>query len=672
MKYLGCAYYPEYWGRERVETDAHLMREAGINVVRIGEFAWCSLEPEEGVYTFEWLHECVQSLGRHGIHVILCTPTATPPAWLTDSYPDTRLVNAEGRRLDHGERRHYCYTSDTYWRHTARIVDRLAREFSPYRHVIGWQIDNEPAMGEQGICHCENCQASFQAWLKNKYITVDHLNDQWATRFWSMDYTAWTQIRLGQTKGKHTPSRALDTRRFASDALGEYIIKQGRLIRQHDADAVISTNLNGDVFTDLDFYKVFATMDIAMKDMYFDICTMDTNAMILDQFRSFKPGKPFWITETGAGMCGIGRPSHRDQFKAWMWSSYAHGADAYVVFRWRTCLSGQEQELEGLLEHSGHAGHRYRKAQEAFHQMHRIAPLLGDLPPLTSPIAMVHDYDVMWAYQSNCIQKVVNYGENFARLYRELYRKHLSADVIAPSASLDKYRLVILPTLIMIDPPFAQRLQQFVEKGGILLAQGQIDMKDRNSNFLGEQAPCLLQDLLGVRLHGGMYLFSAVEADESWTRQTHFTVGMTGELDGKNVSGSASGWIGDVGLTSGTALLTFDEHDYQGQPAITENRTGNGISIFAAAIGMDEALLENLFSHVLDRAGIAFRTDIPEHVEVLQRGRFAFVINHLNETVHLNLDSDYTAILGDITSGKLILKPYGVTILEQLPPVTSS
>jgi len=664
MKHLGCAYYPEYWGNERFETDARLMQEAGINIVRIGEFAWCRMEPEEDVFTLEWLHECVQVLGSYGIKVIMCTPTATPPAWLTSAYPDTLMVRPDGIRLEHGGRRHYCYSSDAYMRHTTRIVEKLASEFSKYETVVGWQIDNEPDLGETGGCYCECCEAKFQAWLKNRYGSVEELNKYWKTGFWSMDYTDWRQVRLGLLDGQHYTSRALDTRRFFSAALGGYIISQRDIIKKYHPEAIVSTNLNGSLFTSLDYNNIYSTMDIAMKDLYFDICTMDTNVLIMDQFRSYKPGKKFWITETGAGMCGVGRPSHKNQFKAWMWSSYAHGADAYVVFRWRTCLSGQEQELEGMLEHSGHPGHRYRKVKAAFKEMREISDVLGDLPLPSPEIAIVHDYDVMWGYQSNSCSKVIDYEKIFQMLYKELYKKQLSADIIDTKVPLENYKLVILPSLIMIDEDFAQKLQEFVQQGGVVLAQGQIGMKDRNCNYLNECGPQFLQDLLGVKINGGMYLVSKVEVGESWTNGTNFSVKLAGKLESMDLSGAASVWVGDIELNGGNPLLSFIEDDYEGQGAIVEKQTGKGTAVYTAAIALDDKLLENLFEYTLRKAGIRFHKGIPAHVEVIYRGNYTFIINHLKDTVRLKLDIQGKAILGEFAYGEVCLNPYGVLILE--------
>lgn len=666
MKYLGCAYYPEYWGRERVETDARLMQEAGINIARIGEFAWCRMEPEEGVFNLDWLHECVRILGRYGINVIMCTPTAAPPAWLTSNYPDTLLTSADGRKLEHGGRRHYCYSSDAYIRHTARIVERLALEFSKHENIAGWQIDNEPDLCETGGCCCENCQAKFRAWLGNRYGSVEELNKHWGTGFWSMDYTDWSQVKLGMVDGRHPSSRALDTRRFFSEALGGYIIRQAEIIKRVHPGAVVSTNLNGGVFTELDFNKIFSSMDIAMKDLYFDIQTMNTNVMILDQFRSYKPGKKFWITETGAGMCGSGKPSHKDQFKAWMWSSYAHGADAYVVFRWRTCLSGQEQELEGMLEHSGYPGHRYEKVKEAFREMREISRLLGDLPLPEAEIAFIHDYDVMWGYQSNNRTGRIDYEKNFAGLYQELYKRQLPADIIDTSAQIGKYKLIVLPSLVMIDQEFAEKLERFIKNGGVVLAQGQIGMKDRNCNYLNERGPRFLQQTLGVNITGGMYLYSRVEVNESWNNSNHFAVKLAGKLNGSDVSGVAAVWIGDLELNGAAPLLFFSEEEYEGQPAIVEKQTGKGTSVYAAMIGMDDKILGCLFDYVLGKAGIKYYEGIPEHVEVIRKGRYTFAINHLKEPVKIKLEGQYTVVMGDAGNGEVPLKPYGVAILEDI------
>ncbi|MCG3147442.1 MAG: Beta-galactosidase bgaB [Verrucomicrobiae bacterium] len=647
MKYLGCAYYPEYWGPERVATDAKLMRAAGINLTRIGEFAWARMEPADGTFTFDWLHAAVDTLGEHGIEVMLCTPTPTPPAWLTFAHPDTLLVNADGRRLDHGSRRHYCYTSETYRRFSKRIVAKLAAEFARHRNVVAWQIDNEPDLIETGICHCENCQQEFRTWLKSRYGSLAELNQRWGTGFWTVDYSDWQQVRLA--RANHAPSRQLDSRRFANEKLSDFVLFQSELLKQQRADWRVSTNLNGEVFTSLDYFKLFDRLDVACKDLYFDICTMDVNAMIMEQFRSFKPGQKYWVTETGAGMCGCGRPAHPGQFRAWLWSSFAHGGDAHVVFRWRTCLSGQEQELEGMLEHSGVPGHRYKAIQKAFLEMREQSAKLRDLPLPETAVAFVHDYDVAFTYQSTGIGTLVPYEKNFTALHREFYRRNVRTALVPPTADLSPYRLVVLPSLVMINPTLAERLKEFVAGGGVVFAQGQLGLRDANANYMRHRGPDQLQDLFGVLINGGMYLHSCVGVDETSASRTPFTV----KLAGKLARGTAAVWLGDLEAQDCRVLLKVQEDTYAGQPAITEKKTDKGLAIYSAAAKLDDRLVGKLVDYALGKAGVAAVKGIPEHVEVIRRGTRTFVINHRAKPVQVK-----------VAKKRLRLPAYGVAVVS--------
>ena len=665
MKYLGAAYYPEYWmplQPGRVEIDAKLMREAGMNLVRIGEFAWARMEPQEGVFTLDWLRECIGTLEKYGVSVLLCTPTAAPPAWLTCNYPETLLLDANYTKMEHGRRLHYCYCSETYWRHTERIVDKLASEFANHKNIAGWQLDNEPA---GGYCYCETCQKKFREWLRGRYGSVEELNRAWGTGFWTQDYSEWRQVRLGRVDGNCGPGRMQDTRHFQSDALVGYICAQADVIRRHNPDAIISTNLDGGIFTQLDYYKMYSKMNIAMKDLYFDICPMDTNVMILNQFRSYKPGVKFWITETGAGTCGNFKPSSKEQFRAWLWSSYAHGADAFTVFRWRTCLSGCEHELEGLLEHSGHPGHRYQKAKAAFLEMRELTGRLGDLAPETVQTAMIHDYENKWIYDSFYDHnRFLRHEANFTRMYKELYRRQVPADIISMDAPLDGYKLVILPSLTMVTEAFAAKLSKFAENGGVIFAQGQLGMRDALGNYLITRGPQYLEDLFGLYICGGMFLYSATEADESHSNVNPVSLRVSGMLGHSHILGEVSVWAGDLELNGAAPLLTYTGGQFRDQAAVTEKQAGKGSVLYAAAAGFDDALWGALFEYVFGKAGVGYMTGIPEHVEIIRRGSRLFIINHLNKQVNISLEGSFTAIAGPYDNGRLRLEPYAVTILE--------
>jgi beta-galactosidase len=666
MRYLGCAYYPEYWGLERVEEDARLMREAGINLVRIGEFAWCRMEPQEGHFSFDWLHQCVEALARHSIDVMMCTPTAAPPAWLTHQYPDTLLVRADGTRATHGGRRHYCPTSPTYRSHVERIVDRLTREMSQHPNVVAWQIDNELGH-EAGPCHCESCQARFQAWLRERYGSLEELNRRWGTGFWGMDYSAWEQVRLA-SEGWLAPSRLLDSRRFWSDMWLEFAQHQAAIIRRNHPAARVTTNGMGPIYNAINYYRLFAGLDVASDDLYFDIGTMDADVAAMNVFRSLKPGQRFWITETGAGALDYGRPPKPEQFRAWAWSSYAHGAEAYMVFRWRTCLSGQEQELQGILEHSGHPGPRYKAVQKCFLEMKRICDQLGELPLPEAPVAIVQDYDVLWTYESSIVGKDVDYPGQIYRLHRELYDWHIVADVIPPERDLSGYRLVILPSLVIVSPDLAARLAAFVEAGGTVLATGQLGLRDANGNYNPTPGPEHLADLFGVMIQGGMYLHSHVDPDEAMgvpAQQTgQAPIALTGVLGGEMAAGRASVWAADLTARGGTSVCKFTDGAYAGQPAIVYKATGQGHTLYAGAIGLADELHSALVKYALSLAGIEPGPETRRHVEIVTRGNVTFIINHTAQSTMARLGREGKAVLGSFRAGVAELPPYGVCIVQ--------
>jgi beta-galactosidase len=247
--FLGVAYYPEHWPQERWPTDARLMREANIGAARVGEFAWSRFEPQEGEYDFGWLDEAIEVLSGEGIRTIMCTPTATPPAWLIHAHPEIRPIEANGLvAKPFGSRRHYCCNVPVYQAYTRRIVTAMAAHYGDHPDVIGWQIDNE--LGnvyrlERSRCYCEHCRQAFAEWLQRKYDSLDALNRAWGTVFWSQEYSAWEQIVLPSrgTSGEGlNPSHVLDFYRFSSDSWAEYTRLQADLLREHAGERWISTN----------------------------------------------------------------------------------------------------------------------------------------------------------------------------------------------------------------------------------------------------------------------------------------------------------------------------------------------------------------------------------------------------------------------------------------------
>ena len=206
----GCAYYPEHWPESRWQADAKTMHEAGLTFVRLAEFAWDKLEPQPRTYDFEWLDRAIDTLTAEGLKIVLCTPTPTPPPWLTTLHPEICRVREDGVRISPGGRRHACANVPAYLRYSEQIVQAVAEHYGNHSHVVGWQIDNEFGCGETTRCYCEHCQSTFQTWLKEKYGTLDALNTAWGTQFWGMTYQDWSHIPIpGITTEPQSPSMAV-------------------------------------------------------------------------------------------------------------------------------------------------------------------------------------------------------------------------------------------------------------------------------------------------------------------------------------------------------------------------------------------------------------------------------------------------------------------------------
>ncbi len=225
---FGGDYNPEQWDRRTWAQDARLMREAGVNLVTLGVFAWASLEPEPDKFTFGWLDEVMDLLHAGGISVDLATPTAAPPAWLAYEHPETLPVGEDGQVFGFGNRLQFDPTSAVYLDRAARITRALAERYSRHPALAMWHISNEYGP----VAYTPSSAAAFRAWLQRKYGDLDTLNDAWYTRFWSQRYTSWDQVCPPEMpRSWSNPARRLDFTRFTSDALLECYVAERDIVR---------------------------------------------------------------------------------------------------------------------------------------------------------------------------------------------------------------------------------------------------------------------------------------------------------------------------------------------------------------------------------------------------------------------------------------------------------
>jgi len=664
MLYYGADYYPEHWPESRWPTDARLMQEAGFNLVRLGEFAWSRLEPAPGRYDFAWLDRAIDLLAAHGMRVVLGTPTASPPPWLMAQHPDAFLVREDGLRATYGHRRCYCPSNPAYRERTAAIVGALARHYGAHPHILAWQIDNE--FGSR--CYCEHCRQRFHEWLRARYGTLDALNEAWGTVFWSQEYTDWTEIPLpAATGGVANPSLALDYRRFMSDLYVEYQALQIGELRPYSRGQLITHNLMGFGYEGLNYYDLARPLDLVSWDNYprgFWATAQEVDpaaaALSHDAMRGLK-GASFWVMEEQSGPSGwetMGAAPRPGEVRLWAYQALAHGADAIVYFRWRTCRFGTEQLWHGILDHDGRPRRRYEEVKQTGQELARLAAALAGTS-VKAEVALIHCYDSRFAFQVQPGNPGFRYAGHALDLYRALHRRNVAADVVPPTADLSGYRLVLAPALHVVTPEVAENLERYVQQGGTLLLTARSGVKTATNTVVDLPLPGLLARLAGAE----------VEEYDSLPAGAAQPLAFAGPLAGRPPAGQATVWCEALAPRGAEVLASYASGWLAGRPAATRHRHGAGQAIYLGTCG-DAVLLQALVDWLLAEAKVHPALAAPEGVEATLRqadGRqLLFLLNHTSEPREVALDGAWRELIGDRPArGLLRLEARGVAILEK-------
>ncbi|SLN24650.1 beta-galactosidase [Roseisalinus antarcticus] len=497
---LGVCYYPEHWDEAVWAEDARRMAETGITWVRIGEFAWSRMEAQPGVLTWDWLDRAIETLGAHGLKVVLGTPTATPPRWMIDRHPDMLAVDAEGRPRKFGSRRHYCFSHKGYREESRRIARLMAERYGRNPHVAAWQTDNEYACHDTVISYSDAARAGFRDWLAQRYQSPDALNRAWGNVFWSMDYDSFDQIDLPNlTVTEPNHPHVLAFRRYSSNMVVAFNRIQTDEIRKH-SDAPISHNYMGRV-TDFDHFKVGADLDIATWDSYplgflsdriegtadYKLAFLrqghpDNQAFHHDLYRAVgamrsgvspaegrwwvmeqQPGPVNWAPWNAAPLPGMCR--------LWAWEAFAHGAECVSYFRWRQAPFAQEQMHAGLLRPDS-------APAPALGEAARVAIELAEMPGVgtaRAEVALVFDYESDWAWAAQVQGQDFGFWRLAFAAYRACRRAGLNVDILRPdTADLSAYKLVLGPGLMHLSDPLRAGLAAF---DGIALLGPRSDTK---------------------------------------------------------------------------------------------------------------------------------------------------------------------------------------------------
>lgn len=676
---LGVCYYPEHWREMRWAQDALRLKAVGVSVVRMAEFAWALLEPRPGQFEFDWLDRAVEVFAKQDFQIVLGTPTAAPPAWLSQAHPDILHVDIQRVRRAHGARRHYCPNSPTFHEFTRAIVSAMASRYGKHAAVSGWQIDNEFGEADTGRCYCDNCAAAFRTWLESRYGTLAALNDAWGSAFWSETYDDWSQIEPPRaTLGNPpNPSHALDYARFSSDSYARYMRLQTETLRAHiNANQFITHNFMG-VYPDLDQFALaelltFAAWDsyptgiaerwqdssTAEKELYaYDVGNPMLTGMEHALTRGVKGGKPYWVMEQQAGHVNWGEynPSPRPgTIPLWLWHNFASGAETTVIFRERATLLAQEQYHSGLFEHDGSEALGYRELRD-------FAPALAVMRELQNTrvqnqVALLVSYDDLWAIQAQPHRRSFSYWELIYTWYAALQRAGVPCDVISADAPLDSYKLVIAATLHLGEPARVPALEEYVSKGGHLVMGIRSGFKTPTNLVTEEPLPGVWRALVGARVTSWQSLPPGVIKPVAlrWRGWQRVEAGM---------------WVETLETEQAGTLASYAGQELDGLTAMTVNQLGAG-RVMYVGWQPDAAQADTLIGSLLPEAGV-------EPIGILTPGviagrridgerNFVLLLNFTDEPKRVWLNqSPVRDLLGtDAPSKEITVPPRGVRALE--------
>lgn len=670
---LGTCYYPEHWEKSLWEEDLKRMRAAGIEVVRIAEFAWSKAERYEGEFDFRFFDEFLELATKVGMKVIFCTPTATPPAWLTQKYPEVLNARQDGVLYRHGARRHYNYNSAKYQELSAIIVEKLAGHYGKHPSIIGWQLDNEFNC-EYWEFYSQSDTLAFREFVKEKYHTLEALNEAWGTTFWNQTYTEWEQIYVPRTTsfGNNNPHHLLDYKRFISDSVCRYAKLQSDILRKYIKPGDFITT-NG-IFGNLDSCRMTEeSLDFITYDSYpnFGYCLDSYKENVADmndrkwsrnltQARAISP--IFGIMEQQSGSTGnhmgMEGPAPRPgQITLWTMQSIAHGADYVSYFRWRTCTMGSEIYWHGILDYSGRENRRLREISEIHQKLEGLKEIAG--AAYEAQVAIVKEYDNGWDAELDAWHGRVEEASQTA-WFQALQKTHTPFDYCylehKSVEELLKYKALIYPHAVILSEESVEKLETYVARGGILLFGCRTGYKDTTGKCVMRKLPGLVQNLCGTDIPEYTY----VAPDDPnpyvvWKGRKLPTVIFNDLLEP---------------VEGGVAEAVYEDAYYAGTPALISKKTKEGTAYYFGG-----AFCEETAEGFLEVLGLSepYREilELPQGCEIAVRKKndvkFIFVLNYSKEPAEIQLHKELENMYnGRREKGKVLLAGYETRVYKEL------
>jgi beta-galactosidase len=615
----GGDYNPEQWPEHVWVEDVQLMRQCGVNLVTVGVFAWSMLEPAPGQYEFGWLDRVLDLLHDNGISVVLATPTASPPPWFGFAHPDALPVTRDGVRLVHGSRDAYCPSAPAYRAAARRIATALAQRYAGHPALALWHVHNEYGT----VCYCDHAAAAFRRWLRDRYGTLDALNEAWTTAFWSQRYADWEHVLPPRaTPYLANPAQLLDFRRFCSDELLACFREQRDVLRELTPDVPVTTNFAIAPWVPIDPWAWAREVDLVAIDHYPSsndgLAAEEETAFVADLARGWAGGRTWLLMEQAPDIVHNGGwmvPKRPGQLTRLSLSHVARGSLGVMNFQWRASPGGAEAFMSAMVPH---AGPDARSLREVTHLGAQLANLGRHDGPVAADVALVWDPHSWWALQGPGLPAPgLDYWAMCRHVHGSAWRLGVTVDIVAPGEPLSGYRLVLVPALFLTTASAADAIKSFVDSGGHVVVWYLSGVADTNVRVHRGGWPGLLATTLGVRV------------ERHYPLPHQATVAL-------DPAGTGSSWSELVRPEGAEALLRYAKGDLAGEPAVTVH-AGRA---WYVSTRLDDATQQRFLAQVFAAANVAPAAPGAGHgVEVVRRGQRLYAINHTTSPAEIGAPS---------------------------------
>lgn len=660
----GVYYYPEAWDSSQWDRDFQNMAEMGFEFTHFAEFSWAMLEPAEGQYDFKWLDKSIELAAKHGLKVIMCTPTATPPVWLTKKYPEVLVVKENGQKAMHGTREHYSWSSKKYRELTEKIVAEMAKRYGNDKRIWGWQIDNEPSHYGT-VDYGPEVLLKFREWLQNKYGNIQALNTAWGTAFWSGTYSGFEQIEIPNQSllisGTASPHSVLDFKRFSADECASFVSLQCKTLKNIvQKSQFVTTNFmhaHWDVDawrnTDLDFvsYTMYpvAGYTKGIGDQGFRLGDPWRISFANDMFRSIKGTTGVMELQPGQVNWGSYNPQpYPGVVRAWLWNAFAGDLSFICSYRYRQPLFGGEQYHNGMVGTDGvtpsPGGLEYSQFMSEIKVLRKLYNPAAIAPAKYSDrkAAILYNIDNLWNTDGQKQTNQWSYEKHLTKYYNALISQTIPVDFTSEERDFSKYKVLLLPAYQLVDDSLILKLTKYVNEGGNLVLTARTGQKDRNGKLFQDKWAAKIWPLIGAKIK--MY---DVLPDDIYA-----------EVLMNNEKYRWNNWA-DI-LESDPKIevwASYNDQFYKGAGAVINRKLGKGSVTYIGADSDDGRLEKDVLTRLYNSIGITTEP-LPEGVVKVWRSGFWIAINYSSQSVNIEIPANATLIIGKNST----LQPAGVLV----------